>query len=46
MHPPPRGAVPSKETDAVATIELGGKMLEVDEDGFISDPSQWDEKAL
>jgi dissimilatory sulfite reductase related protein len=27
----------------VATMELGGKMLEVDEDGFISDPAQWDE---
>jgi TusE/DsrC/DsvC family sulfur relay protein len=29
----------------VATMELGGKMLEVDEDGFISDPQQWDEKV-
>jgi tRNA 2-thiouridine synthesizing protein E len=29
----------------VATIELGGKMLEVDEDGFIADPAQWDEKV-
>jgi len=29
----------------VATLELGGKMLEVDEDGFIADPSQWDEKV-
>jgi tRNA 2-thiouridine synthesizing protein E len=27
----------------VAQIELGGKMLEVDEDGFIADPSQWNE---
>jgi dissimilatory sulfite reductase related protein len=29
----------------VATMELGGKMLEVDEDGFISDPAQWDEQV-
>ncbi|MBI5478893.1 MAG: TusE/DsrC/DsvC family sulfur relay protein [Deltaproteobacteria bacterium] len=29
----------------MATIELGGKMLEVDEDGFIADPSLWDEKV-
>jgi TusE/DsrC/DsvC family sulfur relay protein len=27
----------------VAMMELGGKMLEVDEDGFIADPAQWDE---
>jgi len=27
----------------VSNIELGGKSLEVDEDGFIADPSQWDE---
>ena len=26
----------------MATMELGGKQLEVDEDGFIADPSQWD----
>jgi len=26
-------------------MELGGKQLEVDEDGFISDPAQWDEKV-
>jgi tRNA 2-thiouridine synthesizing protein E len=25
----------------VAEVNLGGKMLEVDEDGFIADPSQW-----
>ena len=24
-------------------MELGGKMLEVDEDGFIQDPAQWDD---
>jgi tRNA 2-thiouridine synthesizing protein E len=24
-------------------MELGGKMLEVDEDGFIADPAQWDQ---
>jgi dissimilatory sulfite reductase related protein len=29
----------------VAIMELGGKQLEVDEDGFISDPAQWDEKV-
>lgn len=27
----------------MATMELGGKMLEVDEDGFIADPAQWDQ---
>ncbi|MBN1608378.1 MAG: TusE/DsrC/DsvC family sulfur relay protein [Polyangiaceae bacterium] len=27
----------------MSNIELGGKSLEVDEDGFIADPSQWDE---
>ena len=27
----------------MAEMELGGKMLEVDEDGFIQDPSQWDD---
>jgi TusE/DsrC/DsvC family sulfur relay protein len=27
----------------VAQIELGGSMLEVDEDGFIADPAQWNE---
>ena len=27
----------------MATMELGGKQLEVDEDGFIADPAQWDE---
>ncbi len=24
-------------------VELGGKMLEIDEDGFIQDPDEWDE---
>ncbi|MGC8643959.1 MAG: TusE/DsrC/DsvC family sulfur relay protein [Isosphaeraceae bacterium] len=24
-------------------IELGGKLLEIDEDGFIQDPDSWDE---
>ena len=24
-------------------MELGGKMLNIDEDGFIEDPSEWDE---
>ena len=24
-------------------VELGGKMLEIDEDGFIQDPDAWDE---
>lgn len=24
-------------------VELGGKMLEIDEDGFIQDPDLWDE---
>lgn len=27
----------------MATVELGGKQLEIDEDGFIQDPEQWDE---
>ena len=27
----------------MSNMELGGKSLEVDEDGFIADPSQWDE---
>ena len=26
-------------------VELGGKMLEVDEDGFIQDPGEWDENV-
>lgn len=33
----------------MAMVELGGKQLEIDEDGFIQDPDQWDEavaKAL
>ncbi len=25
------------------TVELGGKQLEIDEDGFIQDPAVWDE---
>ena len=29
----------------MATMELGGRMLEVDEDGFIADPALWDEKV-
>jgi tRNA 2-thiouridine synthesizing protein E len=24
-------------------VELGGKLIEIDEDGFIQDPSAWDE---
>ena len=27
----------------MATAELGGKTLEIDEDGFIQDPDQWDD---
>ena len=27
----------------MATAEFGGKTLEIDEDGFIQDPSAWDE---
>ena len=27
----------------MAMAELGGKQLEIDEDGFIQDPDQWDE---
>ena len=27
----------------MATVELGGKQLEIDEDGFIQDPDQWDQ---
>ena len=27
----------------MAQMELGGKMLNIDEDGFIEDPSEWDE---
>ncbi len=26
-------------------VELGGKMLEIDEDGFIQDPDAWDENV-
>ena len=26
----------------MATVELGGKSLEIDEDGFIQDPDLWD----
>ncbi len=29
----------------MATMMLGGKELEVDEDGFIQDPDQWDENV-
>ena len=29
----------------MAMIELGGKQMEVDEDGFIQDPGAWDEKV-
>lgn len=27
----------------MAMVELGGKQVEIDEDGFIQDPSDWDE---
>ncbi len=27
----------------MATVDLGGKQIEIDEDGFIQDPTQWDE---
>ena len=27
----------------MAIVELGGRQLDVDEDGFIQDPDQWDE---
>jgi len=27
----------------MAQVELGGKMLDIDEDGFIQDPESWDE---
>ena len=27
----------------MAVVELGGKQLDIDEDGFIQDPSLWDE---
>jgi TusE/DsrC/DsvC family sulfur relay protein len=29
----------------MAMVELGGKQLEIDEDGFIQDPDQWDESV-
>lgn len=29
----------------MATIELAGKILEIDEDGFIQDPEAWDEEV-
>ncbi len=29
----------------MAMVELGGKQIEVDEDGFIQDPEQWDENV-
>ena len=27
----------------MAMVQLGGKDLEIDEDGFIQDPDQWDD---
>ena len=27
------------------TVELGGKQMDIDEDGFIQDPNQWDENV-
>jgi tRNA 2-thiouridine synthesizing protein E len=29
----------------MAVVELAGKMLEIDEDGFIQDPGQWDDNV-
>jgi len=29
----------------MATVELGGKQLDIDEDGFIQDPDQWDDQV-
>ncbi|MEW5946546.1 MAG: TusE/DsrC/DsvC family sulfur relay protein [bacterium] len=29
----------------MAIVELGGKQLEIDEDGFIQDPEQWDDEV-
>jgi dissimilatory sulfite reductase related protein len=29
----------------MAKTELGGKLIEVDEDGFIQDPDAWDERV-
>jgi TusE/DsrC/DsvC family sulfur relay protein len=29
----------------MAGVQLGGKMIEVDEDGFIQDPDAWDDKV-
>jgi len=29
----------------MATVTLGGKPIEIDEDGFIQDPNVWDEKV-
>jgi tRNA 2-thiouridine synthesizing protein E len=29
----------------MALVQLGGKSLEIDEDGFIQDPSAWDDKV-
>ncbi len=29
----------------MATVELGGKALEIDEDGFIQDPEKWDDEV-
>jgi len=27
------------------TVELGGKKMDIDEDGFIQDPNEWDENV-
>jgi tRNA 2-thiouridine synthesizing protein E len=29
----------------MATVNLGGKEMDIDEDGFIQDPDQWDENV-
>lgn len=29
----------------MALVTLGGKQLDIDEDGFIQDPSQWDDRV-
>ena len=29
----------------MALVTLGGKQMDIDEDGFIQDPSQWDDKV-
>jgi tRNA 2-thiouridine synthesizing protein E len=38
---PDRGSL--QRRSVVPTVTLAGKELEVDEDGFIQDPEQWDE---